>query len=157
MKTTCPNCGASMSLDALIANDDAREALAQLMTIGGDITKLAIRYIGLFRPAKTQLSFARVAKLLTELAPDIQAQRIMRNGQVFDAPIDAWVWAFKTVLEARDSGSLKTPLKSHGYLYEVISNYRAEPALASANQVANNGKPASATIGAISALEAMKK
>ena len=35
----------------------------------------------------------------------------------------AWAYAFNEVLAARDSGRLKTPLKSHGYLYEIIAGW----------------------------------
>lgn len=157
MKTACPNCGAVVSLDSLIANDDAREALAQLMAIGGDLTKLAIRYIGLFRPAKTQLSFARVAKLLGEIAPNIEAQRIERNGQVYDAPIAAWLWAFQTVLAARDSGSLKLPLKSHGYLYEVLTRYQAPNDMARPISAPQSIVKPSATMAALTTLEGLKQ
>lgn len=124
MKTRCPNCGATLSLDALIAHDDARAALRLLVQLGGDLAALTIRYLGLFRPAQTELTFARVAKLLGELLPDIQAQRIERKGTVYDAPPAAWLWAIQEVLATRDSGKLTLPLKSHGYLYEVLANYR---------------------------------
>jgi hypothetical protein len=124
MKTRCPNCGATLSLDALIAHDDARAALRLLVQLGGDLAALTLRYLGLFRPAQTELTFARVAKLLGELLPDIQAQRIARKGVVYDAPPAAWLWALQEVIASRDSGKLTLPLKSHGYLYEVISNYR---------------------------------
>ena len=33
MKTRCPNCGATLSLDALIAHDDARAALRLLVQL----------------------------------------------------------------------------------------------------------------------------
>ena len=40
------------------------------------------------------------------------------------------------VVAARDAGRLKTPLKSHGWLYEVISSYRPQ-----AGQVMTDGAP----------------
>ena len=43
---------------------------------------------------------------------------------MYDAPPTAWLWALQEVIASRDSGKLTLPLKSHGYLYEVISNYR---------------------------------
>ena len=43
---------------------------------------------------------------------------------VYDAPPAAWLWALQEVIASRDSGKLTLSLKSHGYLYEVISNYR---------------------------------
>lgn len=130
MKLRCPNCGASHSLDSLLANDDAREALKHLIALGGEVSALTVRYLGLFRPAKSELSFARLASLLGDLIPDMQAQRITRNGQVYEAPAAAWLNAMRVMLDKRDRGELELPLKSHGYLYEVISKYQGQGALA---------------------------
>ncbi len=124
MQTKCPNCGAVASLDLLLTNDDARNAIAALAAISGELAKTTIRYCGLFRPAKSQLSFARLAALLNQLLPDIKAQRIERDGKVYEAPLDAWLHAMQAMLTRRDNHQLKLPLKSHGYLYEVISDYK---------------------------------
>ena len=53
MKVRCPTCGAVMSLDVLIAHDDAREALIALTGISDDLFKAVLRYLTLFRPAET--------------------------------------------------------------------------------------------------------
>lgn len=152
MKTRCPNCGATLSLDALMAHDAAREALALVFGVSGALGGAITRYLGLFRPAKRELTMDRVAKLLREIVPDIQAQRIERNGQVHAAPAEAWVWAIGQTLDARDAGRLTLPLSSHGWLYEVITSWRpAGTALApTAEQPA---RKASGTRGAIAALE----
>ena len=123
MKTRCPCCGAENSLDALIAHEQARQSLWTLANIGGPMTQGLVRYLGLFRPAKSALSASRMATLMAELLPDIQAGQIYRNGQSYPAPVAAWAYAFNEVLAARDSGRLKTPLKSHGYLYEIIAGW----------------------------------
>lgn len=166
MKIRCPACGATASLDALIAHDDAREALKLLVQLGGEVASVTMRYLGLFRPAKTELTFARLAKLLAEIVPDMQAQRIERNGQLHDAPPAAWVWAMQQTLAARDSGKLTVPLKSHGYLYEIITNYRAEPGVVAAptqpgQAMQTVGQPMaqapSKVVGAIAALEGLKR
>ena len=39
MKVRCPTCGAVMSLDVLIAHDDARDALIALTGISDDLFK----------------------------------------------------------------------------------------------------------------------
>lgn len=157
MKLRCPNCGATHSLDALIAHDDARAALKLLVQLGGETAAMTMRYLGLFRPAKTELTFARVASLLAALLPDMQAQRIERGGQVYDAPPAAWLWAMQQTLAARDAGKLKTPLKNHGYLYEIISNYRAEAnVVTAASQTTAQSAPGK-VVGAIAALEGLKR
>lgn len=156
MLIKCPCCGAGNSLDALISNEEARNALWALAQIGGSLTKNLVMYLGLFRPAKSALSQARMATLLNELLPDITAQRIQRNAKVFDAPPQAWSWALSEVVSARDAGTLSTPLKSHGYLYEVLSKWRGQNA---EGQIADIARPVSKNsqmVGGLAKLENMK-
>ncbi len=159
MRTRCPNCGSTLSLDALISHDAARDALTAAFRLSGALGKALVKYLGLFRSDSRDLSMDRVAKLLLELQPDIESQRIMRNRQIYDAPIDAWIWAIEQTVIARDQGRLQTPLKTHGFLYEVITSYkpdstaaivdRATPALPSA-------MPQSKVMKSIQALERFK-
>ena len=120
----CPNCGAANSLDSLVSDAEAAEVLKMLLELDADIGKAAIRYIGLFRPAKSQLSWARTAKLLNELLPMIKAQEAARDGVCFPAPAEAWIHGFNETVNARDQGRLKLPLKSHGYLLEIVSQWQ---------------------------------
>lgn len=120
----CPNCGAANSLDSLVSDAEAAEVLKMLLELDADIGKAAIRYIGLFRPAKSQLSWARTAKLLNELLPMIKAQEAARDGVCFPAPTEAWIHGFNETVNARDQGRLKLPLKSHGYLLEIVSQWQ---------------------------------
>lgn len=126
MKVRCPTCGAVMSLDVLIAHDDAREALIALTGISDELVKAILRYLTLFRPAEKDLSFNRVSKLLGDLLPMIQARMVERNRKQYAAPREAWIWAANRCIEARDSGRLKTPLTSHGFLLENITFWQPE-------------------------------
>lgn len=155
MRTRCPACGATLSLDALVAHDGAREALAAVFKLSGPLGSAVVRYLALFRPETRELTMDRVARLVCDILPDIQAQRISRDGQVFDAPVEAWVWAIEQTIAARDSGRLKTPLKSHGWLYEVISGYRPPAGQIVADGTTRQaiGKTTSKTLSAIAALE----
>jgi len=158
MRTRCPSCGATLSLDALVAHDGAREALAAVFKLSGPLGAAVVRYLALFRPETRELTMDRVGRLLGEILPDIQAQRISRDSQVFEAPADAWVWAIEQSLAARDAGRLKTPLKSHGWLYEVISNYRpAGQIVADGTPRLATGKQPSRTLSGIAALEDFKR
>ena len=51
---------------------------------------------------------------------------ISRNGLEYPAPPEAWLYGFRELLARRNTGSLKLPLKSHGYLYEVISGWQGQ-------------------------------
>ena len=158
----CPNCGAANSLDSLVSDAEAAEVLKMLLELDADIGKAAIRYIGLFRPAKSQLSWARTAKLLNELLPMIKAQEAARDGVCFPAPTEAWIHGFNETVNARDQGRLKTPLKSHGYLYEILAGWVGQPSVG--NQTVNQPNrraalPAnpSQTLTAAASLQGLKK
>ncbi|VTX84764.1 Uncharacterised protein [Neisseria subflava] len=124
MNIKCPNCGAVHSLDSLINDAEASAVLRTVLEMDAELGKAAIRYIGLFRPAKSQLSWARTAKLLNELLLMIKAQEAARDGVCFPAPAEAWIYGFNETVNARDQGRLKLPLKSHGYLLEIVSQWQ---------------------------------
>ena len=157
----CPNCGAANSLDSLVSDAEAAEVLKMLLELDADIGKAAIRYIGLFRPAKSQFSWARTAKLLNELLPMIKAQEAARDGVCFPAPTEAWIHGFNETVNARDQGRLKTPLKSHGYLYEILAGWVGQPSAGNQTNQPNRraALPAnpSQTLTAAASLQGLKK
>ena len=122
MKTTCPACGAVNSLDALIGHDAARSILVRALeqTPAG---KRLIRYVALFRPVKRQLSWDRTANLLSELLDMIEAGKVERHGRTWAAPGEYWLGALDEILARRDEGKLRTPLKNHGYLLEIMTGF----------------------------------
>ncbi|MDG6235437.1 hypothetical protein [Glaesserella parasuis] len=122
MKVKCSACGAIHSLDALVANEAASQALNAALLINGELGRALIGYLGLFRPTESSLTFKRVITLLNELTPMITAQTIKRDRDTFPAPPEAWIYAINQMLANRQT--LKLPLKSHGYLLEIIASYK---------------------------------
>lgn len=121
MKTSCPACGAWSSLDALIGHEGAHQAVAIAMQLPGGLGKLLVNYLGCFRsPTTKQLPWEKVERLLRELLDGIDQASIERKGRRWPAPMDYWKTALEAVLQARDGGTLATPLPNHNYLYEVI-------------------------------------
>lgn len=118
MKIRCAACGATSSLDAAIAHDDAAQAIHTALGMTA-IGRQLVQYLGLFRPAKSSLSFDRVNSLLSELLPVIQSGQIERNGRTWPAPTPYWQAAFEQVLASRQR--LTLPMKGHGYLFEIIA------------------------------------
>ncbi len=162
MNIKCPNCGAVHSLDSLINDAEASAVLRAVLEMDAELGKAAIRYIGLFRPTKSQLSWARTSKLLNELLPMIKAQEAARDGVCFPAPTEAWIHGFNETVNARDQGRLKTPLKSHGYLYEILAGWVGQPS--AGNQTVNqpNRRASlptnpSQTLTAAASLQGLKK
>ena len=145
MNIKCPNCGAVHSLDSLINDADASAVLRAVLEMDAEMGKAAIRYVGLFRPAKSQLSWARTAKLLNELMSMIKAQEAARDGVCFPAPAEAWIHGFNETVNARDQGRLKLPLKSHGYLLEIVSQWQGSglpsPQSSPTGRVGEGGTP----------------
>ena len=155
MKTRCPCCGAENSLDALLNHDAARLALWELTKIGDEMPRLAVSYVGLFRPAKSSLSFDRMAKLLEELRVQMDEGFIERDGQRIEVSRAAWVHGFRVMLDKRATG-LKLPLKSHGYLYEVLASYQAPVAPSAPKEALSVSGKSSQTMAGLAALENMK-
>jgi hypothetical protein len=120
MKTTCPACGAVNSLDSIIGHDAARSLIIQAME-QAPVGRRLVRYIGLFRPAKRNLSWDRLYALLGELLAMIKAGKVERHGRLWSAPETVWIAALDEILARRDEGKLTLPLKSHGYLLEIIA------------------------------------
>lgn len=115
-----------MSLDVLIANESAREAVMAALEVPPPLGKLLLQYVGLFRPTKYALGFDRVASLLNELLPMLKENVIERNGITYPAPLPYWREAIEQMLAARER--LVLPLKSHGYLLEIIAGIASKAA-----------------------------
>lgn len=151
MNVKCPACGAVNSLDSLVGNEAASKAIYAALKLNGELGTALISYLGLFRPAKRALSYERVTHLLNELNPLILAGEIQRDGKYYPAPVEAWIYGINAVLTQRHS--LDLPMKSHGYLFEVISRWKG--ALISPPVLNQGGIDGSAnhskTVGAIQA------
>ena len=110
-------------MDALIANKAASDALNAALLVSGELGEALIRYLGLFSSCeKVRSTFDRVATLLGELTPMIQAKIIKRDGREFPAPPEAWIYAINQMMANRVNFTL--PMKSHGYLLEIIAGYK---------------------------------
>jgi hypothetical protein len=120
MRLVCPVCQAEYPLEAAMNDVAARQAVIkafELTEIGG----LLIRYVQLFKPAKQALSMTKLAKMLEELVPLIKQGQITRSGVIHAAPQAYWQQGIETMLASREKLSL--PLKSHGYLLEIIASF----------------------------------
>lgn len=137
MRLTCPNCYETLSLAALIEHDAAREAIKLALEFPAPLGKLILQYASLFKPAQRALSMDRFASILNELLPMIKAAQIERNGRLWPAPLAYWQQALEAMLSGRDKLSL--PLKSHGYLLEIIVGF-ANKAEGKAEQKSEQGR-----------------
>lgn len=114
----CPCCGASLSLDALAANADAR-AVLELAFRATDTGAKVLGYLGCFRPRARSLGWARALRIVEDLTATMRSGVIRRHGHDHWIVEAAWGPALDAVVEARDAGRLRLPLKDHNYLFEV--------------------------------------
>lgn len=126
----CPSCGAEESLDVMFArmvNDDVvRRTIHEVVTLSLPLGALLLRYIRLHKPAMQRLRMTRFRELLSEIAGDMKRAAIERHGRTWPVSNDDWRGAFEAVFAAVEKGSLKLPLQSNGYLYQVLSRQADE-------------------------------
>lgn len=143
MKLTCPGCGQSMPIEALLADGEAREVMAIALRLPAELAPRLLRYLALFRAPSRGLAWDRAQRLLAELAAPIERGNLARNGRTWPAPRDYWIAALDQVLDGRDR--LVLPLKSHGYLFEVVVGIASKGearAEAKREEAARAGSPA---------------
>ena len=154
MHLTCPACAARFSIEAALTDEAARTAVAAALKLPAPLGDLTLRYLALFRPDKRALSWDRAARLLSELLAPIQAAQVERHGRTWAAPLELWRQGLEQVLEARER--LTLPLKSHGYLLEIVAalasksegarEHKAEQAAAHRPRSGDNGPRKAGTI-----------
>lgn len=120
MKVTCPACGSGFDIDAAVSDADARRFVDLVAGLQPAIAKPLIQYLALFRPEKTGLRWSRMLTLAQELVPMIRDARITRNGTAYAVPIESWAAALSMLADRPKN--LQLPLKSHGYLLEILAS-----------------------------------
>lgn len=111
----CPICHSHIQLEALIQDDAGSELLGVLAGLGRPLARPLVQYLGLFRPAKADLSNARALKLAQETLA--LADR--------DSLIAALNDTIRSLHEKRHRGETK-PLKNHNYLKQVMASVAPE-------------------------------
>lgn len=119
MKLTCPGCGAVGSLELFTSDADWRAFAAAMGQVPPSIARPLVEYFAMFRPARRLLTPPRLRKLIEELLPMIRLGTVQRHGRDWLVPPAAWEAAIAQMVASRDK--LKLPLKSHGYLLEILT------------------------------------
>lgn len=126
----CHVCHSNLHLDALVADDAARELLTLLTPLDGGLGRALVAYLGLFRPEKSDLSWKRALKLATE------AMALSANRDWLRAALEETVQKLRTT---RAHGHHQ-PLTNHNYLKKVLASI-SEGAVLVAPTPAANAKP----------------
>lgn len=120
MRISCPGCGATISLDLAITHDNARDAVLAALKLPRSLAAVLLQYLSLFRPEKRALTMDRVAVLLGELLVMINAGTIERDGKTHAIALKCWQQGLTEMVERNKTKPFNRPLKSHGYLFEVL-------------------------------------
>jgi hypothetical protein len=118
----CPMCGIHLDLGHLIVAADDRAAFLRLLEVSLPIGATLLRYVQLFAPPKTSLTQRKQARIIVQLLPDLQRAAITHRGREWAVPLKVWQAGIDQMLAARDAGKLELPMKSHGYLYAILSS-----------------------------------
>lgn len=119
---TCPACGSAMPLEVALGHQGARDALAAMANLhpsAARLQMLALRYVGLFAPAKQKMRLDRVAAVLGELQALFAPGTVEWDGVTYAAPLPYWMDAMEAML-ARQT-EMELPLRNHNYLRKVVS------------------------------------
>ena len=113
----CPTCHTAIHVDAMIQDEAGRELMANLAKLNSKIGSSVLQYVGLFRPAKSDLNNGRALKLLTETL------ELTPNLQLLSAGCDATV---RNIHTKRQNGETVKPLSNHNYLKQVLTGLKEQ-------------------------------
>lgn len=111
------SCGAFGTIECFANDADARAVAELLAKLPAEVAPALLRYMRLFKPAKSALTWKKARAILEVLSPLVVEQNISRNGRVWEVPHGAWAPAVDRMLENKN---LDLPMKSHGYLFEIL-------------------------------------
>lgn len=122
MKAVCPVCGNYGALENFLSQEDYKKALAVITGLPGNLPRLAVRYLALFRKPDSDraLTGPRVLKIVSGLRDLATARDIQwKGGRVHANRPEYWEQAISTMLERADAGKLLRPLDGHNYLRAI--------------------------------------
>jgi hypothetical protein len=120
MQGKCPACNAVFSLDVAFAIDAGREAVLAALKMPAPLALLFAKYLGMFRASGRALSFDRMERLMSELVPMFEKSVVTRNGLSRPCALAFWQQGIEKMIELRETDKLQLPLKTHGYLLEIV-------------------------------------
>ncbi len=114
----CPACGDSRPLAEYLAETRSRQALGAALRIDPRIADALLDYLALWAPPGKRLQERKLARLLVEIQGLMEPRSVTRDRQTWPAPLEYWREAMETMAA---SPTLQRPVKSHGYLLEVVT------------------------------------
>lgn len=119
MRLTCPTCGAAASAESWSNDMACREVLALITRLPQPLPRVAVDYLGLFRPGERGLSWKKALRIAGEIGELVRVGYVSVPGQV-DRNCSASVWARGMEQMAEQRSALRLPMKNHNYLKRVV-------------------------------------
>lgn len=123
----CPICHSHLSLEAICQDEAGRELLALLAGLDADLGRALVGYLGLFRPARRDLSNDRALRLARETLA--LCSDSVRLGAALAETVEA----------IRSKGGAS--LKNHNYLARVIESTPARCVVLAPEPAPRRGPP----------------
>lgn len=112
----CPICHSDLHLDALMEDSDGRELLGKMLQLPSGLGSAMSAYLGLFRPAKSNLSNSRALKICNEVLELFEPSKLLAH--CLSETVQA-------VRKKRLNGQNHEPLTNHNYLKSVYETQKA--------------------------------
>jgi len=117
----CPTCHAAIHADAMVQDEAGRDLMATLAKLNSKVGSSVLQYVGLFRPAKSDLNNGRALKLLSETL------ELTANLPLLAAGCEATLKNMHTKRNASQiTGETVKPLTNHNYLKQVLMGLKEQ-------------------------------
>lgn len=113
----CPICHSDIHLEALVEDEAGRELLGKISQLTHECAKPMVNYLGLFKPAKSNLNNARALKLLNEVLALYPCSLLLAH---------ALSETVQSVRKKRQNGQNSEPLTNHNYLKSVYETQKPQ-------------------------------
>lgn len=112
----CPICHSDLHLEALIEDEAGRELLGKISQLEKGLAPALVAYLGLFKPAKSNLSNSRALKIFNDVLAQYEPSKLLEH--CLSETVQA-------VRKKRLNGQNHEPLTNHNYLKSVYETQKA--------------------------------
>lgn len=112
----CPICHSDLHLEALIEDEAGRELLGKISQLTHGVAKQMVAYLGLFKPAKSNLSNSRALKIMNDVLEQYECSKLLAH---------CLSETVQSVRKKRLNGQNMEPLANHNYLKSVYETQKA--------------------------------
>ena len=121
IELNCPYCGHQFDLMQARSDHEWHALVKLVLELPPVVHRAVWSYLTLFSTPPRKLQSAKMLRIIKELAPHIKSATVTRNKTTYAVPPDAWSTVM-TSLADNPPKSLSLPLKTNGYLLEILAS-----------------------------------